>query len=144
MKARRNALRRIPPVLPTRWETNLVVPRLTSCGAGFRTSGEWSSSPQSSWPAPCARRSSSPLPSWRGGFLRDGLLRDGLLRDGLLGRSLLGRSLLRNGLRRDGLLRWTLAREHRILERLQRGDAHSTRRLDADRFAGLRVAAHAG
>src|SRR5215207_8393200 len=79
-----------------------------------------------------------------GGLLRDGLLRDGLLRDGLLGRSLLGRSLLRNGLRRDGLLRWTLAREHRILERLQRGDAHSTRRLDADRFAGLRVAAHAG
>ena len=43
-----------PPVLPMRWGANRA--RLLPCAP----SGGWSSSPRSSWPAPCGRRSSSP------------------------------------------------------------------------------------
>ena len=115
---------RTSPVLPMRSGTNRVVPTLPRA-----PTGGWSSSPRSSWRAPCGRWSSCRRPSWRARPSWPGLLRHGLLG----GRGLLGRCLLRR----------TLAGEHRVLERLQRGDTHATRRLDADRLTGLRVAAHA-
>src|SRR4051812_6307773 len=66
-----------------------------------------------------------------------------LLRGRLLGRSLLGGRLLGGSLLRRGLLRrWLrhLAREHRVLEVLQRGDARDALRLHAHGFAGRWVA----
>src|SRR5262245_3592425 len=78
------------------------------------------------------------------GLLRQSLLGRSLLGGGLLGRRpLRGRGLLRRRLLRRRLLRRRgLAGEHGVLERLERRDAHATRRLDANRFTGLWVATH--
>src|SRR5262245_37433422 len=77
------------------------------------------------------------------GLLRRSLLRGSLLRGSLLRGGPLGRSLLRGSLLRRRLLRRRgLAGEYGVLECLERRDAHATRRLDANRFAGLWVATH--